>query len=280
MELKFVKASPCRNTTVFITETVEKAHYADVARLALDSDYLAAEQVGFITSPHSTKACRRLEMAGGEFCGNATLSLAAWLVKEKLVDSQLPVLVECSGAAQPICCEVTPLPEAHFRVREELFLQAELKEMDLKLGFKKYPGVLVREPGIVHFLYFGDCSEQEQLMLLDALEAKEKADACGVIVCECLTAESYRIRPLVGVPAAGSRVFEQACGSGSMALGLWLAESEGRTCVLVQQPGGSIFVETGEAVHITTEVYFPCEGTMLVPQSVLSGLEDAPQGGK
>ena len=267
MRLKFVKASPCRNTTVFLTDEVPQARYAEIARLALDSDYLAAEQVGFITAPHSAKAVRRLEMAGGEFCGNATLSLAAWLVREGLADGRESVWVECSGAGQPVCCEVTALPDEHFRVREELFLQAEVKETALKLGFKKYPGVLVTEPGITHFLYFGDCSEQEQLMLLDALEAKEQAEAYGVIACECLTGESYRIRPLVGVPAAGSRVFEQACGSGSMALGLWLAASEERSCVLVLQPGGSIFVETGAAVHITTEVYFPCEGTMLVPQS-------------
>lgn len=273
MRLNFVKASPCRNTTVFITEELPRAKYPAVARLALDSDYLAAEQVGFITAPHFAKAVRRLEMAGGEFCGNATLSLAAWAVREGLADGREPVWVECSGAEQPVCCEVRRLDEEHFRVREELFLQAELQELDLRAGFKKYPGVLVREPGISHFLYFADCSEQEQLMLLDALETRERAEACGVIACECITAESYRIRPLVGVPAAGSRVFEQACGSGSMALGLWLARSESRTCVTVLQPGGSIFVETGEAVHITTEVYFPCEGTMLVPQSVLAAAE-------
>lgn len=278
MRLNFVKASPCRNTTVFITDAVERAQYAAVARLALDSDYLAAEQVGFIKKAQGTAAAGRLEMSGGEFCGNATLAFAAWLVRRDGVSAEpaavRQITVECSGALSPIKCKVTPLDDEaeRFRVREELQLEAALTGFALEAEGETYHGTLVREAGITHFLVDSSTASFSlpvYTALLNSLEAAEKADAYGIIPYRREEDGSYRIRPYVSVPASGSRVFEQACGSGSMALGLLLAaQSAEPVRVTVRQPGGSIEVEKGEGktVYITTEVYFPCEGTLYVPE--------------
>ena len=84
MDVHFVKASPCRNTTALLEGDVAPEECAAIARLAMDSDYLAAEQAGFLAKPKEARSVLRLEMAGGEFCGNATLALAALAVKRGL----------------------------------------------------------------------------------------------------------------------------------------------------------------------------------------------------
>ena len=95
MELDFIKLSPLGNTTVFLRgEAAQEARAALLAE-AMDYDHLAAEQAGFLVAPHAEEALFRIEMSGGEFCGNATLSAAALAAADGAED---PFLVECSGA--------------------------------------------------------------------------------------------------------------------------------------------------------------------------------------
>ena len=50
------------------------------------------------------------------------------------------------------------------------------------------------------------------------------------------------MRPLVWVRATGTTVFESSCGSGSAALGVWLARNvrDGGETTALAQPGGTI----------------------------------------
>ncbi len=266
MQLHFIKASPCRNTTVFITDPAVRAQYGLIAGQVMSPEYLAAEQAGFLTDPQHPEALLRLEMAGGEFCGNATLALAALAVRQGRTDGK-SFYVECSGAAEPLACTVLKLPRNRWRARAEMPAGDDVHPLTLQVGGQSYAGGLVILPGICHFVLPGSlpCSQYEPLMA--QLSAAVRAEAYGIIPYEETSAAHYRIVPYVYVPAAGSRVFEQACGSGSLSLGLWLRHKTGLQYSEVAQPGGILTVETGKQNYITAEVYFPCEGILEAEES-------------
>lgn len=270
MDFRFVKASPCRNTTVFVEDEVPAALRARVARLAMAEEALAAEQVGWLVPPRDSRADVRLEMAGGEFCGNASLALGAlWTARGHRAEGAA-FLVECSGMDEPLTVAAERVSEGRWRGSLSVPLTAKARTLTLRAGGAAYRGAAVELSGICHF-----CVEAERLSgavydaLLDALSERVASDAYGVIPYRAGAGGGYAIRPYVGVRAAQSRVFEQACGSGSIALGYWLRQSEGIVRAAVRQPGGVIEVETGEVSRISEEVYFPCEGTFFVDSAVL-----------
>ena len=258
MELDFIKLSPLGNTTVFLRgEAAQEARAALLAE-AMDYDHLAAEQAGFLVSPHSEEALFRIEMSGGEFCGNATLSAAALAASE---GAESPFLVECSGATEPLRAEAHPLGSGRWLARAEMPQAHEVRRISLD-GFS-FGGaaICVSLPGIVHLVVeAADLSAADYDEMLARLMCETDADAYGVVPFERLGRDHFRIRPYVAVPSAKSRVFERACGSGSLALAL--AEGGERGRIAVEQPGGTLFVETGKRFFLEGEVLISCRGTV------------------
>ena len=263
MELDFIKLSPLGNTTVFLRgEAAQEARAALLAE-AMDYDHLAAEQAGFLVSPHSEKALFRIEMSGGEFCGNATLSAAALAASE---GAESPFFIECSGAEGPLRAEVRPLGAGHWLARAEMPQAHELRRLSLAgllLGGLPLASAAtcVTLPGICHLVVeAADFSVADYDELLARLMRETDADAYGVVPFERLGRDYFRIRPYVAVPSAKSRVFERACGSGSLALAL--AEGSERGRIAVEQPGGTLFVEPGKRFFLEGEVLISCRGTV------------------
>lgn len=272
MNFRFVKASPCRNTTVFVEDEAPLSARPEIARHAMDSEVLAAEQVGFLTRPEGAESVLRVEMAGGEFCGNASLSVGALAVSRGLCAAGKPFFVECSGAARPLRVSAEPVSSGRWRGTVEISSEAKISEEELSAAGVDYRGAVVELPGICHFCVEAEPFPKETYdELLGLLTARITAEAYGIIPYRETGEGRYSIRPYVAVPAAKSYVFEQACGSGSLALGRWLAKSEGRARIEVSQPGGTIRVEIGESASISEEVYFPCAGTFFVDDDIGCG---------
>ncbi len=77
--LKYAKLIPGGNTTIIIFDQVPRKHQALLARTIMEQ-HSDCEQVGFVEpASGNSKAICRLQMMGGEFCGNATRCLT-WLV--------------------------------------------------------------------------------------------------------------------------------------------------------------------------------------------------------
>ena len=258
MELDFIKLSPLGNTTVFLRGEAAQEVRAALLSEAMDYDHLAAEQAGFLVAPHSEEALFRIEMSGGEFCGNATLSAAALAAAE---GAESPFLVECSGAPEPLRAEARPLGAGRWLARAEMPQAHEVRRTSLD-GFS-FGGaaICVSLPGIAHLVVeAADLSAADYDEMLARLMCETDADAYGVVPFERLGRDHFRIRPYVAVPSAKSRVFERACGSGSLALAL--AEGSERGRIAVEQPGGTLFVETGKRFFLEGEVLISCRGTV------------------
>ena len=96
-----MRADPAGNITLFVLDPVPLGDRAGLAsRLMEGSD---VEQVGFVCSPVMGGA-GRMEMAGGEFCGNATRAFGMLMAQQ--LDGLSRVQVEVSGCGQPVTVDV------------------------------------------------------------------------------------------------------------------------------------------------------------------------------
>ena len=77
LNISYVKADPGGNTTILVLDAVPASRRAAVAGAILACPDLAAEQVGYIRFPAGAENGVRIDMMGGEFCGNASRSAAA-----------------------------------------------------------------------------------------------------------------------------------------------------------------------------------------------------------
>ena len=82
MELRLIMADPAGNRTAIVRTPVPAELRAETAAKIMKIQELRAEQVGFEAVPRLGGA-GRLEMMGGEFCGNAARSFGFLCFSER-----------------------------------------------------------------------------------------------------------------------------------------------------------------------------------------------------
>lgn len=107
-EIDFIKFNPTQNMTILVKTNYLIEEYKHIASKIMSYDSVHAEQVGFIEKPINNKAAAKLHMAGGEFCGNACMALAAFIASEKgLKHNDLAeIILEASGTDKLITCQM------------------------------------------------------------------------------------------------------------------------------------------------------------------------------
>ena len=203
MTLNVLRADPAGNITLFVLDPVPVGDRAGVAsRLMEGSD---VEQVGFVCPPVMGGA-GRMEMAGGEFCGNATRAFGMLMARRLGGVSQ--VLVEVSGCHRPVTVDVD-LAAGTARAQMPLPRGVGRTEVD------GCPATMVDLVGIAHLVVENVPPSLEFFQKAEPLFRDiPDLDAYGVIF---LDTERGTMTPLVKVPAADSLVWEGSCGSGSLA---------------------------------------------------------------
>ena len=204
MKWTVVMADPAGNRTAIVRYGVPKAERARVAAAIMADPALKAEQVGFETRPRYGDSAGRLEMAGGEFCGNASRSFGFLIGMERQMQAGEKVIITVSGAVEPL--QVTlgeegaeagmPLPE--------------------KTGSIPIPGAgtfpFVEFPGITHLIL--EDRETDPVLaerIIDYLRACTDWPAIGVMFLQ-----GENLRPYVWVRELETRVWERSCGSGTL----------------------------------------------------------------
>ena len=213
MKVTILRANPAGNITLFVLDPVAREKRTEIASRLMELPQLQAEQVGFLCPPE--EGCvGRMEMAGGEFCGNATRAFGMLMAKENGGLSQ--VRVEVSGCDHPVTVDV------------DLNAGTSRSEMPLPLWVKTIEaggatGKLVHLGGIAHLVVENVKPSQDFFDQVEPVFADIPGlDAYGVIFLE---PDTGKMTPLVKVPAANTLVWEGSCGSGSLACAV--AQSEG-----------------------------------------------------
>ncbi len=227
MQISAYLANPGGNITLLVLNVVPSEVRADLAKRLMALPGLAIEQVGYVTDP----VCggdTRLEMMGGELCGNATRSLG--YLEGCLRGKRARTLrVECSGMSEPLTVELDYEQKSAF-VR----MAPPLEVTHIDLGGERFPVVCF--DGIAHMIVAGKRrSESFVLEAVQALHAQTASAACGVMFLR-----EEQLVPVVWVRETGSLVWEGSCGSGSLACAVWRVLTEGNEKGCFHQPGGTL----------------------------------------
>ena len=239
--MRLIYADPAGNITALVQSPVAPGQRVRVAKeiLALGR----AEQVGFLTEPILGGDCR-LEMMGGEFCGNAARSLGylTALTRHKAGTHTLAVEISGAPAAVPVTADLDrgwawanmPLP---------------LGAAQTEVAGQGYPTVFC--PGICHLI-----AERppEEAFLAEALAALSafSPEAAGVMFLE-----GDKLTPAVYVRSTDSLVWESSCGSGSTACGWYLAQNapDGQYTYHFREPGGVIETAVTKVEGAVTRIF-------------------------
>lgn len=274
--LRFHKFSPGGNTTILVTDPVPAPLRAAVAAELMGEDHVHAEQVGFVTLAGPRP---RIDMMGGEFCGNACRSLAALLALKRVLHAGPGGLmsgeIESSGVSGVLPVRVVhtphgpdaavrmPLPPAAGNADPAHGASPRgAQPAPPRLALPVADGlVLVRLPGIVHLLLDASVHPfpddwRDHARTLITRHGLDDEPAAGCIWCHG-TLAAPAITPVVRVRDTGSIILESACGSGSLAYGLHRADmAEGEISLAVRQPSGAtIRVSVSRRDGVTPEAW-------------------------
>lgn len=242
MKLNVLRANPAGNITLFVLDPVPMEDRAGIAARLMALPEFDAEQVGFVCSSRQGGA-GRMEMAGGEFCGNATRAFGM-LIAQGLGNAP-QVQIEVSGCEPLVTVDVD---WSAGTARSQMPLPRRV----IRAGAGGHSGTLVDLAGIAHFVV------EDVPPSLDFFQQAEPLfggipdlDAYGVIF---LDRQKGTMTPLVKVPAAGSLVWEGSCGSGSLAAAVAQSQDapDGPFVRNYVQPAGvvqaAVLRQKGEAV--------------------------------
>lgn len=235
MELSVIIADPAGNTTAFVTSPVEASRYSAVACELMSHEGLHIEQVGFISGPLTFEGAR-MDMMGGEFCGNATRSFALLLAIEQGISSSRFVRVNVSGASEPVSVYISPETSASY-----FELPGNYTFENFLYSDTAHP--VVRLEGIDHIIVSNIAPDADYAnSLIEKARQHYDSPAIGVLFYD---KPSCYFTPVIYVKDTDSTVFENSCASGTAAIGLYnhrLSDipswEDG-----YNQPGGKLYVK-------------------------------------
>lgn len=241
MNIEYKYIEPGGNPTAIVTSASKRSLQPMIAKKIMKK-YPACEQVGFLEVAKIPGARCRLQMMGGEFCGNALRALAVILA-----DSQSRTgggfTVESSGTRRLVKISSKKNKYTGWRADTQIFANADAVTSDrLNLNNKTEVAIRVELEGITYFLLSIELFNRNlpfKKIFSDIYKTKMcKTAACGLIFWEKIGANSCAIRPVVFVKKSSTTVMETACASGSAALALGLDFK----LLKIIQPSGFCFI--------------------------------------
>ena len=233
MELSYYKINPTGNITLIVETPVLRESQSRIAArlMALCND---AQQVGFLENPSDTAAQIRLQMMGGEFCGNASISAAALTASTNGIDSG-NICLEVSGVDKPLDITIEKQNESVYSGTVNMPMSERIES--ICIDGKSFP--IVHFEGISHII--ADCTLDRSFAEANirAVCNELNADALGIMFVD-----GDRLEPFVYVASTDSAVWEGSCASGTTAVGAYMAFRDKESCKLsYTQPGGTLSVE-------------------------------------
>lgn len=250
--IKYITFIPGGNdTALVIDENYLLRERKEINDLILESDK-TIEQVGFISKDKNQCI---LNMAGGEFCGNATRSAAMYYLDGK--PGKIDILVNekyklKSGVDSKLnCfCEIPIIKNTN-----------QIKQLEAKIYFVELEGIvfLIIDNELSNEILRSNNNLKEISMNLINKYKLDNYEASGVIFIT--EEENLSIKPVVYVKNINTLFEETACGSGTASVGIYKSYKEKKSQDLdIYQPSGKIikvkteFKEIVDYVEISGKV--------------------------
>jgi len=241
---------PTGNITALVEDQVNVELQPQVAAKIMELQP-EVEQVGFVSAPDCANADVKLRMAGGEFCGNATMSTAALYALNNNCKGHIEVVVQASGATNPLSVVLDKTGSRSFdagvHMPPALAITTRMFEHDGhsdQLGIVIFEGishVIVDSSSTLFYLQHTPIAAQEAVRTWCA---RLKTNGLGLMFINAEhDASNPELTPLVYVPGSNTVYWENSCASGSAAVGMYVAHTQGIPCELcLHEPGGVLRV--------------------------------------
>ena len=238
MNISYFIANPTGNTTLLVESPAEKRDYKKIADrlMALNPE---AEQAGFIGSDEN--GCF-LNMAGGEFCGNASMCAAAVFAEKQGIKpgEKSAVTLNVSGAGEPVDVLVFSKGNRAFECEIEMPGAKRITTYDFFFEGGNYTLPVVESDGISHIVFEGMMPEKAAEKAIVQWCENLNTGCLGIMFADY---ENNSLTPLVYAKNAGTLFGESSCASGTTAAGIYLAEKNGGEAdISLSQPGGAMRV--------------------------------------
>ena len=245
-DIKYIIVNPTENLTALVETYVDKNEQATIARIIMEKEK-KVEQVGFLS--YKDDADIVLRMAGGEFCGNATMSAAAYLAKQNNTQNK-DVNVYILDDEKMIKVKVEKKDDC-WHCTEEMPKAISIQKIniDLDKGLQK-DFTIVNFKGISHIIF----ADEKRYDEIDDYEKRKQYDVMIRNICKdkglssigfiFYSEKSQSIKPLVYVNEIDTLFLENSCASGTAALGMYLySVKKEKISIDVKQPKGILSVE-------------------------------------
>ncbi len=251
--MRYTICDPTGNITALVEDEVEVSCQPAVASeiMALNPQ---VEQVGFVRLAAGVTGESEqpvvLRMAGGEFCGNATMASAALFAAR--ADTE-------RGSVWVRVCGTQGLLEVRLHAQGSSSFEGSVcmppaRGIDVvTLSFDELSGKLpvVSLEGISHIIIeSGSCfatlrdDRPKAEAAIRAWCSELGADGLGLMFVEG-NGSSCRLTPLVYIPGADTTFWENSCASGSAATGMYRCWQASLPVTLeLEEPGGILRVES------------------------------------
>ncbi|MBP3896166.1 MAG: hypothetical protein J6D07_06835 [Mogibacterium sp.] len=249
MDIKYSIFDPTGNITALVETRVANAEQPAIADEIMKA-HPQVEQVGFVYFVPGRPVPALLRMAGGEFCGNATMS-AAVLYLMRSGEETDNVRVNVSGVSRPIEVSLKAKDDGSYDAGVQMPDALEISIQKLRSNVADASMTVVRMEGISHIVierFSGLYS------LKDDKQAAEQLvrDWCSELGADCLglmflegDGTSWKLTPLVYVPGADTMFWENSCASGTAAVGMYMASKlEEAVDMTINEPAGTMRVSS------------------------------------
>lgn len=201
---------PAGNNTALVDRVVTNSGLRKQINDAIQRENPMVEQVGFI---NNKKGKYQLQMAGNEFCGNATRCAAYFFLQGKVGE----VTISVSGAKRKL--------KAGIDNRKNTWTQIPVYSSPNKIQ-KTNIGQIVKMEGITHVVVNQknktlnrQQTKNKAKKILERYDFLNTVEASGVIFVTRL-GQNIEIEPVVWVKNIKTLYYETACASGTAAVGL------------------------------------------------------------
>ena len=233
MILDYYIVDPTGNITALVLSKTDTKYYSDISSIIM-SEHPNVEQVGFVDFSCSTP---KLRMAGGEFCGNATISTAALFCELNNILSA-EITVDVFGTPKPIQVEIIKNQDI-FNGKIFLPKPKRIYNKSFMINEIIYEFPVVEYDGISHIIADYGMDTDTGGKILKKYCDLMNLQALGIMIYK---EEDNSLLPLVYVKECDTCVCENSCISGSCALTAFLSKKNNNVDIVLNQPGGKIRV--------------------------------------
>lgn len=274
-------------TFIAFNKQIQPEGYSDAGKIVM-ADFPHFEQGGFLNPSHSGDAAIRLQMSGGEFCGNASRSAAALFIDDYLKNREFQEIsnyslvkenngifefpLETSPGNKILSARVTPTHDGYdVQISLDMKLAGMTSSHRISVDNREVDVNLVTMDGISHVLIpavevpFPN-NDKDRLadiaaQIRSALNLNDLPAVGAIWHSDVIrwpgSLEMVRIEPVVWVREINTCIHETSCGSGSMAFAIAHQESANSSNmrIEIQQPSN---------YPITTAVHVGQDGDVSV----------------